>query len=54
MAPTSLSNTYIVFHNLHMRWMCTWMGPYQVTDRLVGQALGSYLACWVPEGQTIA
>ena len=28
---TSLSNTYKVFHNLRMLWMCTWMSPYHGT-----------------------
>jgi hypothetical protein len=48
MAPTSLSDTYKVFHNLHMQWMCIWMSPYHVTARLVSQAFGRYLLIWVP------
>ena len=43
MAPTSLSNTKKLFHNIHMQWMCIWMSPYQVTASLVKQAFGSCL-----------
>ena len=43
-APTSISNTYKVFHNLHMLWMCMRICPYHVTSALVRQAVGSYLS----------
>ena len=39
--PTSMSNTYKVFDNLHMLWMCIWMCPYKITAALVDQAFGS-------------
>ena len=41
MAPTSMSNTNKVFHNLHMLWMCIWVTPYHMPAPCVGQALGS-------------
>ena len=47
MAPTSMTNTYKAFHNLHMMWMCIWMSHYHITAAYVlgaGQAFGSYLA----------
>ena len=38
-----------------MMWMCVWMSPFCITDRLVGQAFRKHLESWVfPEGQTIA
>ena len=41
MAPTSLSNDYCMFLNLHMLWMCTWMNTYHITASLVGQVFGA-------------
>ncbi len=49
--PTSMSNTYKVFHNFHMLWICIWMCPYNITAALVDQAFGSYLEFWVTTGQ---
>ena len=42
MAPTSLSNTYKVFHNLHMLWMYIRMSPYHGTASLTEQALWKF------------
>ena len=39
-APTSMSNTYKVFHNLHMLWMCICMRRYHITTALVSKAFG--------------
>ena len=39
--PTSMPDTYKVFHTLHMLWMCIWVNPYHVTAPLVGHAFGS-------------
>jgi hypothetical protein len=40
-SPTSMPDTYKVFHTLHMLWMCIWVNPYHVTAPLVGHAFGS-------------
>jgi hypothetical protein len=29
-SPTSMSDTYEVFHHLNMLWMCIWLNPYNV------------------------
>ena len=39
---TSMSNTFIEFHNLHLFWMCIFICPYRVTAALANQAVGSY------------
>jgi len=49
--PTSLLDTCIVLDNLHMQWMCIWMRPYNITDALIDQSLGSHLEIWVTPGQ---
>jgi len=52
-APTWLSNTYNLFHNLHMMWMFTSTRLYHVTATLIGQAFECYLEFWwPPQGQT--
>ncbi len=48
--PTSMSNTYKMFDNLHMLWMCIWMCPYNIMAALVDQAFGSHLEFWVTPG----
>ncbi len=40
MAPTSLSNTCTVFHNLHMLCICIWMSTHFITASLAEQAFG--------------
>ncbi len=35
--PTSMSNTYKVFDNLHLLWMGIWMCPYNIKAALVDQ-----------------
>ncbi len=49
--PTSMSDTYKVFDNIHMQWMCIWMRPNNITAALIDQALGSHLEIWVTPGQ---
>ena len=50
--PTSISNMCTVFDNLHMQWMCVWMGPYNITAPLVDQVFGwSHLELWTAPGQ---
>ena len=39
----SISNTYKVFDNLHMLWMCIWMRPYYILVAPEDQAFGSEL-----------
>jgi hypothetical protein len=46
-----MSDTCKVFDNLHMQWMWIWMCPYNITDTLIDQALGSHLEIWVTPGQ---
>jgi hypothetical protein len=48
--PTSMSNTYKVFDNLHMLWMCIKICPYIITATLVDQAFGSHIEFWVTPG----
>ncbi len=36
---TSMSNTYKVFDNLNMQWVCIWMCPYNITPALVDTQL---------------
>ena len=49
MDPTSLSNTYKLFRQLHMLRKCTWTSPFCITASLIGQqAFGKYLKFWVP------
>jgi Ran GTPase-activating protein (RanGAP) involved in mRNA processing and transport len=40
-------NTYKVFDNLHMLWMCIWMCPYHIKAALKDHAFGSELEIWV-------
>ncbi len=39
MAPTSMLNIQMVFHNLHIIWIWAWMIPYNATASLTKQAL---------------
>jgi len=48
MISTIFWNTYIVFCNLHMLWMCMCMTFHDITTALVGQAFGSYPQFWLP------
>ena len=41
--PTSMSNTYNAFDNLHMLRMCIWMCPYHIVAALQDHAFGSEL-----------
>ncbi len=47
---TSMSNTYKMFDNFHMLWMCIWMCPYKITVALVDQAFGSHIEFLVTPG----
>ena len=41
--PPFLSNTYIMFHNLHMLWwVCIYLSPHHVSAALTGQDFWSY------------
>ena len=51
--PTSMSNTYTVFDNLHMQWMGIWMCPYHIMAALIDQVFGSHLKFWVTPGQQL-
>ena len=41
--PPFLSNTYIMFHNLHMLWMCIYLSPHHISAALIGQDFWSYV-----------
>jgi hypothetical protein len=49
-APISISNTYEVFHNLHMLWMFICTCLYHVTATLLCQAFGISQGFWLPHG----
>ena len=49
--PTSMSNTYKVFDNLHMMRMCTWMCPNHTMAALIVQVFGSDSEIWVSPPQ---
>ncbi len=63
MAPTSMSNTWDVFHNLYMLWMCIWMSlttlPLLMLTKLIWKLPRILVASrglkefwWPPEDQT--
>ena len=43
MAPTSKTDMFKLFHNIHMMQMGRWVCPYHVSASLVCQAFGCYL-----------
>ena len=49
--PTSMSDTWKVFDNIHMLWMCIWMCPNNIPSAPDDKALGSHLEIWVTPGQ---
>jgi hypothetical protein len=49
--PTSMSDTFKVFDNLHMLWMRIWMCCNNILSAFVDKALGSHLEIWVIPGQ---
>jgi hypothetical protein len=49
--PTSMSNTYKVFDNLHMMWTCIWMCPNHSMAALIDQVFGSDSVFWVAPRQ---
>ena len=48
MAHALMSNTYNVFDNLHMMWMCIWMSPYHFKAAPVCLAFGNFIESWLP------